>query len=754
MKPILFFFFLSGFPALIYQIIWQRALFAIFGSNIEAVTLVVSSFMLGLGIGSLAGGRLSSSDRTRPLLLFGLFELLIGAFGLLSLTLIDAVGTLTVGIGPAGTFVVSFMLVLLPTFLMGATLPLLVTFLVRRSGAVGLSVSLLYSVNTWGSAVACFVGAFLVFGLLGMHGSVVLASTINILIGLAAVGVALRDPESKAHAAQATDKEPDAKGLTRPFGMFAATLLVGASGFISLSYEILWTRVFYLEFAGRAFAFPIVLGLFLAGIAIGSSIVRSRMAWFRAAVAEHGLLPLAALLLVANIIGFLVIPALVSFGSASRGLSALFMVISAAGFGALLPIVSDLCIAAGRTSGQRVSQLYVANIVGSTLGTIVTGLFLLDTMPLPMVSTSLLIAGFFVCGVLVCATPAKSLRIAASGVAAIVVVPAVWFLAPTLHAGLYETLQFRNDKPRGYRFDSVAETKSGVVTVADDRTVYGTGVYDGIAEIDLMNDRNGLFRVTALAAVHPEPKSVLVIGLSSAAWTQILANLPGVETVTAVEINPGYLSVISEYPDVQSVLTNPKIDIMIDDGRRWLRRNPERKFDLIVANTTFHWRAGASNLLSVEFLDLVRRHLQPGGIYYYNTTSSNAVQKTGASVFPHAARFEHFLMTSDDPIVFDQERWHNALSSMSVDGQKLFDLSRPEHRQRIEIITSLADRVGPVNPENELEFAVEFRDSILERTAGERLITDDNMGSEWPVPAFDTRDRSFVGSHSRAPSFQ
>lgn len=754
MKPILFFFFLSGFPALIYQIIWQRALFAIFGSNIEAVTLVVSSFMLGLGLGSLAGGRLSSFDRTRPLLLFGFFELLIGAFGLLSLTLIDMVGTLTVGIGPAGTFVVSFLLVLFPTFLMGATLPLLVTFLVRRSGAVGLSVSLLYSVNTWGSAVACFVGAFLVFGLLGMQGSVLLASVMNIVIGLAAVGIALRDPETAPATAPTTHLDPTSNGSTRPFGMFAAILLVGASGFISLSYEILWTRVFYLEFAGRAFAFPIVLGLFLAGIAIGSSIVRSRMARFRQAVAEHGLMPLAVLLLVANILGFLVIPALVGFGPASRGISALLMVVSAAGFGALLPIVSDLCIAAGRTSGLRVSQLYVANIVGSTLGTIITGLFLLDALPLPMVSTALLTAGFFACVLLVCATPERTWRIAGTGLAALVVVPAVWFLSPTLHAGLYETLQFRDDKPRGYRFDSVAETKSGVVTVAEDRTVYGTGVYDGIAEIDLMTDRNGLFRVTALAAVHPDPKSVLVIGLSSAAWTQILANLPGVEEVTAVEINPGYLSVIREYPDVRSVLTNPKVDIIIDDGRRWLRRNPTRQFDLIVANTTFHWRAGASNLLSMEYLNLVRRHLRPGGIYYYNTTSSNAVQRTGASAFPHAARFEHFLMTSEAPIVFDQQRWRNALSNLSVDGQKLFDVARPEHRERIDIITSLADRVGPVNPLDELQYAVEFRDSILERTAGERLITDDNMGSEWPVPAFDTINGSFVGSHTRAPASQ
>ena len=398
MKPLLFFFFLSGFPALIYQIIWQRALFVIFGSNIEAVTLVVSAFMLGLGLGSLFGGKLSSHPRIQPLLLFGLFELVIGVFGIFSLGIISFVGSVTIGIGGTGTFLASFLTVLLPTMLMGATLPLLLIHLIRQNGEVGDSVSLLYSVNTWGSAFACFAGAFLVFGALGMQGSVYLAAVFNVTIGLAAIVFSMRAPvaevDDDSFAAKQEPEQVQRPGSdARQVSMPAAILLAGFAGFISLSYEILWMRVYFLEFHGRALAFPIILGLFLAGIAFGASLVRSRIEAFRALVRKWRFLPFAGLFIAANIVSFLVIPALIAFGAAGFAVSILLLVISAAAFGAVLPLISDTAIVAGRKSGMRVSQLYVANIIGSTTGTIITGLLLLDHLPLQSVSTTLFLVG-------------------------------------------------------------------------------------------------------------------------------------------------------------------------------------------------------------------------------------------------------------------------------------------------------------------------------------------------------------------------
>lgn len=130
-------FFFSGFPALIYQLTWQRSLFLIFGVNIESVTIVVTAFMLGLGLGSLAGGWLSKRRDVPPLPLLAAIELLTGAFGAASLTIFDKVGGWTIGLSLPATAVVSLALVLVPTLLMGATLPVLVGHLVRRSGKVG-----------------------------------------------------------------------------------------------------------------------------------------------------------------------------------------------------------------------------------------------------------------------------------------------------------------------------------------------------------------------------------------------------------------------------------------------------------------------------------------------------------------------------------------------------------------------------------------------------------------------------------------
>ena len=145
-------FFLSGFPALIYQIVWQRTLFAVYGVNIESVTIVVSAFMLGLGIGSLLGGRLSRDPKAPLLLLFAGVEIGIAVYGAASLEIFHWVAASTAGAPPLRAGMLSFALVLVPTVLMGATLPLLVAQLVKLSGNVGQSVGMLYFANTLGSA--------------------------------------------------------------------------------------------------------------------------------------------------------------------------------------------------------------------------------------------------------------------------------------------------------------------------------------------------------------------------------------------------------------------------------------------------------------------------------------------------------------------------------------------------------------------------------------------------------------------------
>lgn len=179
---ITFVFFASGFAALVYQVVWQRALFAIFGINMEAVTVVVTAFLLGLGLGSILGGILSRLVR-HPLLVFALSEFGIAAFGVVSLDLFRRVGTSAVEQSAPASAATTFLLLLAPTLLMGMTLPLLVAYLVQRSGNVGRSTSLLYFVNTAGSGIAALASITLLLPHLGEHGSVRVAAVTNLIVG-------------------------------------------------------------------------------------------------------------------------------------------------------------------------------------------------------------------------------------------------------------------------------------------------------------------------------------------------------------------------------------------------------------------------------------------------------------------------------------------------------------------------------------------------------------------------------------------
>jgi spermidine synthase len=231
-------------------------------------------------------------------------------------------------------------------------------------------------------------------------------------------------------------------------------------------------------------------------------------------------------------------------------------------------------------------------------------------------------------------------------------------------------------------------------------------------------------RPYALSLFHPAPRDVLMIGLSSGSWAQVIANNPDVASLTIVEINPGYLTLIAEEPEVASVLTNPKVAIVTDDGRRWLRANPDRRFDAIVSNTTWHFRANVTNLLSAEFLDLIKRHLNPGGIFFYNTTDSARVQRTSCLAFTDGARFLNHMVVSRTPIRWDFARWRRILAAYRIDGRPVFDMYRSEDRAELDRL--LASFATPGEPRK-----IEACPDILTRTAGREPVTDDNMGNEW-----------------------
>jgi spermidine synthase len=181
-RPVLYaIFFLSGVSALIYQLCWQRTLLTVFGSNVESAAIVVSSFMVGLGIGSLFGGWVSERPGLPLLAAFSAAELVIGLFGVFSLGIFKGVAAMVSGSSLGVTAAVCFALLLLPTLFMGSTLPLLVTHHVKSMGNVGKSVSWLYFVNTLGAAAGAVLAAMLLLAVFGMKTAVITAAALNIL---------------------------------------------------------------------------------------------------------------------------------------------------------------------------------------------------------------------------------------------------------------------------------------------------------------------------------------------------------------------------------------------------------------------------------------------------------------------------------------------------------------------------------------------------------------------------------------------
>ncbi len=702
-------FLVSGFPALLYQVVWQRTLYTIFGVNIESVTVVVSAFLLGLGLGSMLGGWLSNRKTISRFTIFGLIELGIAAFGIVSLPLFHWVAEFTAGSPPAQTFLITFGLIVFPTILMGATLPVLVAELVSRSGNVGRSVGMLYFANTLGSSAACFAAALVILPMLGMSGSVKVAAALN-----AAVGCSVLFFASKWRAPESSVIAPEQVSVAvLPFP--AGIAIAGIAGFISLGYEIVWYRVYSFVSGGSPRCFSFVLGSFLAGIAFGSLCSRQLC---RGRDKDSLLRAIAGLMMGATVLSFFTVPLL---GYAVQWLSYEYtfplIALAAGTLGAVFPLICHITVPSNASAGQGLSYLYLSNIIGSAAGTYFMGFILMDTWTLQGIAVFLAMLGLAIAFVILSMAGSKSYI-------AIALALFCWFYR---FDAIYERLQFKDEYEPSDHFTDIVETRSGVVTVDKDRVIYGGGARDGILSTDLLNS-DSCIRPFSLSYLHASPKQVLLIGVAGGAWAQIVGNHPQLESAVAVEINPGDLSVIARYPEVAPLLHNPKLEIVVDDGRRWMIRNRQRKFDAILMDTGQHWRANTTNLLSVEMLTLAREMLKPGGIVYYNTTYSDDAQLTGVTMFPYAFRFGPFLAVSDSPLQLDEARWRKTLLSYRLGGKSVLDAADPSALKRLDQLATYLNRKDSTGNEH---LAVEELENIRQRTRNARVITDDNMASEW-----------------------
>lgn len=492
-------------------------------------------------------------------------------------------------------------------------------------------------------------------------------------------------------------------------------------GFASLAWQILWYRVYAFATGGTLPMFGVYLGIYLAGIAVGALSVRNDCAGRSgediAKVARTG----AAMAALAGLAAYAHTP--LAAWCAERGAvhAALVLVaLAAALYGAVLPLVCHAAVAPGERTGRGVAWVYLANIAGSCAGATLTGFVFLEELGTAATSALLLLA-----------TAALALALRAGGggrtlaqtaFAAVTLAGAGLALTAhaSLHDALWERLLWKSTDARAHPFAEVVETRAGVVTVTGKGTVFGTGVYDGRLNVGLDTDTNGIYRAYALAGLHPHPRRVALIGMGSGSWAQVIAHHPGVEELTVIEVNPGYLEMIRHQPLVAGLLSNPKVNLVIDDGRRWLASREAPLYDAIVMNTTYHWRARASNLLSRELHALAGDRLAPRGVLYFNTTFSDEAMRTACTSFASGVRIGSFVAVGDSEVEFDIDAFADAVRDYAVEG-------RPAATDPETWLASVLPRF--VDPRH-LESCTE----ILDRTEGVRLITDDNMASETQTP--------------------
>ena len=532
----------------------------------------------------------------------------------------------------------------------------------------------------------------------------------------------------------------------------AASFLVALTGFIALSYEICWIRIYSFSSGSRAWVFGAVLGTYLIGLALGSL-------WsLRFQDAKDGSNPshlraLSLFVLGANIFGFLLAPMVswivppvsewvVSTNSwAIQQLPSLITLplvgIAAALLGATLPLICHFAIKPDAKAGARLSYLYLANILGSGAGSLLTGFVFMDHFSMQGICLLLLGLGLLLSiGLAIYSqlAPKSSLRQTAL---TITIGTALFASASFLFNGLYERLQWKHEYKEKGSFKMLVESRFGVISVDQEERIYGGGIYDGRLSTELVPD-SWMIRPYFISAAHQAPKEILVIGLSGGTWTQILVNHPQVEKVTAIEINGAYKDkVIPQFDSSKSI---PKLEIITDDGRRWLRMNKGRKFDVIVANSTYHFREHATNLISKEFMTQVNNHLKPKGIYLFNTTGSRRAIKTAAEVFTDMHLLLNNVVASNAPIQLNKERWHNVLSEYQIDGESVFDLQTDQGQSDLEYTVSILDNFDILEVDNSRRLwskyvALEdkgYNHPKSLKAKDQRIITDNNLGHEFP----------------------
>jgi spermidine synthase len=702
-------FFLSGATGLVYELLWVRLLYQSFGSTVQSVTTVVAAYMGGLGLGAWLLGR--RADRhPRPAALYGRLEILIGLFGLVSPLVLwlaqQAYIALAHGLPPGSgvsvalRFGLAGIVLLVPTTLMGGTLPVLTrAFTSTDRGRLRASLGRLYGLNTLGACAGTALAGFFLIEFVGIRASLLGTALVNLVIGL--VALRLPDPGPSAEPAEPGSESTPLIVAVPPTLRALAVVLLATTAFASLLDEIAWTRILVMVVGGSTYAFTLVLLCFLLGIGIGSSIVARRRVspgdTAASAAAAQGLTAAGAAIF---LIFFNLLPAYIvwvfqisDFDAGPRlalmgGAVAAVLLLPAIGMGMTFPLLTDLVAQPGEARGADVGRSYLLNTVGSIAGATLTGFVLVSwlgtdlTLRLGLainVLAALSLAGLAARGVAEGSAEHSRLRVRVLGGGLLAIVGlAVAIAAPRWSARLIDlgpTIYGRGNMSAaerraflnhaGARPLAFVEGRNTTVSVWEStvgRTLKVTGKVDASDYGDM--DTQTMLGLAPVAA-RPHARSALAIGFGSGVTTAVMAAAPGMERVRVVELEPAVLEVAHLFRHVnEDVLKRPNVQAIADDARSALQLSPER-FDVIVSEPSNPWVAGVATLYTPEFYRIVRRRLSDDGVfcqwvqlYQLPLSVVAGIVRNLRTVFPHVSvwaggAYDLMVLGSGRPLVAD-----------------------------------------------------------------------------------------------------
>ena len=702
--------FVSGATGLVYELVWSNYLQQTLGNSGQAHAIVIATFMGGLAAGAFVFGRLADRVK-RPLLLYGLFELVIGVYAALYPFVHQAMEALFLTLAPAFSepmrvwpkLIIAGLSLVIPTLLMGGTLPAMLKHVTRSAGSMRVDLARLYAINSVGAAMGVLLAGVWLVPAIGLRASSGFAVALNLAVALAAMVLGRRPAEPIVAAGVEAAPEVFPRAHVR-----AAFFGVVLSGFTSMVLELAWIRLLAIVLGGSTYAFTLILTAFILGIGLGSLWV-SRRADKGDSLRVFGLLQLGVVAGVCLTLPLYVrLPHLfwvthdllartkdtwAIYQAITFGFSCVVLLIPAFFIGAAFPVGARVAMSKVDDAGKRLGSVYAFNTVGTITGSLVGGLLLL---PLITMEKSFVLA---IVLTLVSASVALWLSgtgvrrwapigLGAAGVIAFVAATSGWshvvanMSAFREYGRPFESFSaYAKATEAEFAVDFYADDTFATVTVSHD-TKNPKNQYMRInGKIDASTDSGDV--ETQILSGHigmlmakKVPKKVMVIG-AGAALTAGAVLTHDIERLDLVEISPAVLEGAKLFGDANNhALEDPRVHLYVDDAKTFLALAPY-KYDLIISVPSNPWVTGVSGLFTREFFKTIEAHLEEDGVllqwvHFYESSEPlvRLVLRTLRETFPHSTTWggnaDLVMVSTRTPLALDFDELARRMAAPKV----------------------------------------------------------------------------------------